>query len=246
MSSKSGIALLSLIVAFYSCKTKAEQEKNNTVQDAFTEISEQRYVEGTRIISKEYPNIEIEVNDEFTYVGKFDFEIIASSDEYPEDIRGKALAAGERLVFAVTDEHQNVEKLFIAQFEGFLDNNDFTYNYNFDNAAFIGNNKYRQNTWFYNSKKLAQESPRNEGALTRAFLEKKGYVLEDEFMMSRYVGLASEDRKKEVIFFYLEMLKSVTGYSLNEYQNTLSKEKTTEIERALVERSKQSFSIVKG
>ena len=63
-------------------------------------------------------------------------------------------------------------------------------------------------------------------------------------MMSRFVGLPSEDRKHEIIIYYLEMLKKTTGYSLEEYENEISKEEAASIEKSLVERSRESFSIL--
>lgn len=210
------------------------------------EISAGRHVKGNLLVSGEYPEITIEVSDEFAFIGTFDFEIIANSDEYPQEMQGKAVASGERFVFASADEDKNVSKLFIVQFEGFLNDNDFTYNYNFDQAEFIGENKYRHNTWFYDSKQLAEDNPQNEGAKTRAFLQDEGYTLDDHFMMSRFVGLASKDRKKEIIIYYIEMLKQTTGYSLQEYEDSVGDEEAATIRRDFVERSRNSFKIIKG
>ena len=197
------------------------------------------------LTSNSLPEIAIKVDDEFNYIGNFDFEIIANSDEYEASLLGKPIAKGERFVF-VADSNKILKKLFIVQFEGFLPEYDFTYNYNFDKAGYIGKNKYRHNTWFYNNSELARQNPANEGAKTTAFLKEKGYEPEDELMMSRFVGLASEDRKNEIIIFYIEMLKGTTGYSLHEFENALSKEAVNAIEQPFIERSKKSFSIIKG
>ncbi len=237
--------LLTISTLLLSCQTKKKEVKDNT-QNVSTEKSIVRFVKGNTIISKKLPKIEIKVDEEFSFVGKFDFEIIASSDEYSEDMQGKPVAVGERYVFASTDENQSVNKLFIVQFEGFLPENDLIYNYNFDKSNFIGENKYRHNTWFYDSKKLAQGNPNNEGAKTRTFLEEKGFQLEDQFMMSRFVGLASENRKNEIIIFYHEMLKKTTGYSLEEYEKSINDEEVKAIRDSFIERSRRSFSITKG
>ena len=237
--------LLTISTLLLSCQTKKKEVKDNT-QNVSTEKSIVRFVKGNTIISKKLPKIEIKVDEEFSFVGKFDFEIIASSDEYSEDMQGKPVAVGERYVFASTDENQSVNKLFIVQFEGFLPENDLIYNYDFDKSNFIGENKYRHNTWFYDSKKLAQGNPSNEGAKTRTFLEEKGFQLEDQFMMSRFVGLASENRKNEIIIFYHEMLKKTTGYSLEEYEKSINDEEVKAIRDSFIERSRRSFSITKG
>ena len=233
---KKQLTLIATVLLFLSCGEK----KQKTQETA--EYTPDRYVEDNRLISKILPEIEIQVADEFKYIGTFDFVLKARSEEAPPELQGKPIAAGDRYVFAKADVNQKIEKLFIVQLEGFLPEIDYTYNYNFSAADSIGNNRYRQNTWFYNSAQLAIENPENEGALTRNFLTAKGYTLEDEFMMSRWVGLASEDRKNEIIMYYLEMLKGRTGHTLEEYE-ALNKEEAGAIRNALVARSEESFSI---
>ncbi len=65
-------------------------------------------------------------------------------------------------------------------------------------------------------------------------------------MMSRFVGLASKDRKNEIIIFYHEMLKTTIGYSLDEYENSLSDEEDNSIRNLFIERSRKSFNIING
>ena len=242
---KNYILLGCCIAIFIACGGNDQTTSSSaTAMEVTPHLS--RIVEGNILASDTLPNIKIKVADDFQYIGKFDFEIIANSDEYAADVRGKAVATGDRFVFAVADEQKVIEKLFIVQLEGFLPEFGFTYNYNFSQAETIGANKYRHNTWFYDSKAAAQRNPQNEGALTRAFLKGKGYQLEDEFMMSRFVGLASEDRFNEIIIFYHEMLNSATGHSLEAYENSLDEATAKAIEDAFVERSRQSFSIIDG
>jgi len=227
------------------CQTQPKEAVRASMVDPQQEPP-QRSVEGNTLISHQLPPIKIEVAEEFSFVGSFDFEIIAASDEYPKEMQGKPVAAGERFVFAVWDADKVIEKLFIVQLEGFLPSNDFKYNYNFDHADFMGENKYRHNTWFYDSKKSAQQNPHSEGARTRTFLQEKGFQLADQFMMSRFVGLASTDRKHEIIIFYLEMLTQTTGYILRDFEQSISSEEREAIEGSLVKRSRKSFTIIEG
>ena len=92
----------------------SQKEEVYKSQESAQEIK--RSVEGTLITSYELPKIKIKVADEFKFLGRFDFEIIATSNEYPEELIGKPVAAGERLVFAVADQDNSIEKLFIVQF----------------------------------------------------------------------------------------------------------------------------------
>ena len=246
---KKHLVVFGILVFLTGCQSSGEKKTEEITSIAENNLQQnpmERSVEGNTLTSIELPEIKIKVDEEFRFLGKFDFEIIASSNEYPDDIIGKPVAAGERLIFAVVDNANAIEKLFIVQFEGFLSTNDFIYNYNFDNADLIGKNKYRHNTWFYDGKQSAKENPQGEGAKTQSFLKEKGLFLEDHLMMSRFVGLASEDRKNEIIIFYYEMLKKSTGYSLDEWENSISRKKAISIDSAFVERSKKSFSIIKG
>ena len=97
-----------------------------------------RSVENNVLYSEDLPAIRVRVDSAFRYVGKFDFVL-------------KEIAYGERYVFA-DDKDGRIERLFIFQFEGFLPNNDHTYNYNFDQAELIEGFKFRQNTWAYGNR----------------------------------------------------------------------------------------------
>ncbi|MCL6295100.1 hypothetical protein [Jejuia spongiicola] len=237
--------LLICISLLISCQTKKEQNSSST-ENKSNAKPETRWVKDNVITSNDLPKIEIKVDKEFDFVDKFDFEIIANSNEYPPEMQGKAIASGERYVFISTDKKHHVNKLFIVQFEGFFPDNDLIYNYNFDNVGFIGDNKYRHNTWYYDTNELVKENPSGEWAKTISFLNARGFHLEDYVMMSRYVGLASDDRKNEIIIFYHEMLEKTTGYSLDEWQSHQDSQKKTLMDSLFTERSRNCFDIIKG
>lgn len=205
-----------------------------------------RYVENNTIISNHTPKIRIQVVPELTYIGQFDFTIKAASDEYPENMRGQVIAAGERFVFARYSEDKRIEAQFVVQFEGFLPTNDLIYRYRFDDAMTIGKNRYRNNSWFYSDKEYAAEYPEKESALTRKFLEAKGLIPADQVMMTRLVGLADSTRKNEIIFFYIENLDD-SGYMLQELTGENSD--TVKVNKArseLFDRAMKSFKIIDG
>ncbi|MGI9551460.1 MAG: hypothetical protein ACR2MT_09690 [Aurantibacter sp.] len=240
------LAIFVLLISCQFSNTKKSQEEPKLITVENQENSASRSVSDNLLRSKGLPEIQLKVADEFKFIGNFEFEIIASSNEYPAEMIGKAVAAGERFVFAAVNSEHEIEKLFVVQFEGFLATNNFIYNYNFDKAEIIGANKYRHNTWFYNAKESAKENPEGEGAKTQGFLEEKGLKLADELMMSRFVGLASGDRKNEIIIYYFEVLNKTTGFSLDEWENSLSREAKVKIDSAFVARSKKSFKIIEG
>ena len=118
-----------VLAAFFltACQPTTQQDVVAEPAPLETPEADGRRVQGQLLISSDTPSYNIRVADEFTYVGQFDFEIIADSDEYPEDLQGQPIAAGERFVFAFADKSNAIQKLFIIQYEGFLPENEFTY-----------------------------------------------------------------------------------------------------------------------
>lgn len=191
----------------------------------------ERFVEDNVLHSTALPQIRVQVADEFTYLGKFEFTL-------------KEMAYGERHVF-VDESDGKVQRLFIFQFEGFLPDNEYTYNYDFTGAEVMAGHPVRQNTWAYSNEQAQRESPQGEAALTVQFIRSKGLELEDELMMSRFVMVADEARRHELILFYLENA-SATGYRIASFydaQGTPSSHWRA-ISEGLEARSRASFKIL--
>ena len=190
----------------------------------------ERYIKGQNLISKKLPKIKITLDESFAYQGKFDFKI---SD----------IAKGERYIFVDSDNYK-VKRMFMAQFEGFLASNDKFYRYSFANAMKIGNHKFRQNTYAYSNSESIAMNPEGEAALTFKLLTDKGFTIEDEMMMSRFVTVAGEERKHELILFYVENV-SESGHRLIEfYEDDTETQIWQDISKRLTERSLQNFEII--
>jgi hypothetical protein len=189
-----------------------------------------RVVENNTIISDKLPKINVVVSDDFKYVGRFPFTI-------------RDVAGGERFVFVDAAKDGKVERMFIAQFEGFFSHIDNYYKYSFENAETFGSHKFRHNTWAYSNKSSRAENPNNEGVLTEDFLKKKGYILEDELMMSRFLTVPEEDKKHELILYYLENVSKTKQNIADFYKDDKENEVWKEISRGLKERSLKSFEI---
>ena len=190
-----------------------------------------RSVQGIILTSSTFPSIRVRVDPTFRYVGKFNFTI-------------EGIAQGERYVF-VDSEERHVKRLFIFQFEEIISESEETYNYSFKNALDLHGHKFRHGTYAHSNQETRRSNPKNEGALTADFLEKEGYLLEDEYMMSRFVTVPDVERKHELILFYIENL-SFTGHHLNELYKG-EEEKTPiweEISKKLAQRSLESFAIL--
>ena len=191
----------------------------------------QRFVKGRVLVSTKLPDIRVKLSKAFRYIGKLDFTI-------PD------VAKGERYIFAET-QGRKIKRLFIAQFEAILPESTVTYNYSFKDALTLGSHKFRQNTFAYSNRESKQENPQGEGALTADFLTKKGYVLEDELMMSRFVTVPDAERKHELILFYVENV-SESGRRLQEfYEGDGEALIWQEVSRGLTKRSLENFAVLK-
>ena len=166
------------------------------------ETTQQRYVEGNVFTSTYLPAIRIEIDEALTYVGSIDFIL-------------KDIARVERYVFVEADQGQRIKRMIVFQFEGFLDTNDHYYRYRFPNPDTLGGHVFNHNTWFYDDAAGIARNPGAESERTRAFLEAKGYRLDTELMMSRFVGVVDEEKRNELILFYFENVRD-TGYTLAE------------------------------
>ena len=191
--------------------------------------NEGRYVSNNTLISNELPEIKVLVDKKFKYVGKFDFKI-------------RDVAAGERFVF-VDAKNKKVRRMFIAQFEGFLPHIKDFYRYSFDKAQTFGTHKFRQNNYAYSNKEARKENPKGEAVLTYDFLKEKGYEIEDELMLSRFITVPDAEKKHELILFYIENV-SKTKYKLSEfYKDDNATEAWENIGKELKERSLKAFQI---
>lgn len=189
-----------------------------------------RGVEGRTLTSTALPAITVRVSSEFTYAGRVEFQL---GDE----------AAGERYIFVDAPEGK-VRKLFIFQFEGFLEGSDNVYRYDFSRAMELKGHRFRHNTYAFSNAVEEREHPQAEAALTVKLLREKGLRYEDEWMMSRFVTVPDEARRHELILFYVENV-SASGHRLAEFiEGDRETDIWKEISGRLKRRSLSSFDIL--
>lgn len=199
--------------------------------DAVPDTTQRRYVEGNTLVSTYLPPLRVKVDTAFVYAGSIDFIL-------------KDIARVHRYVFVDADAGQRIERLFIFQFEGFLDTNDHVYRYRFPNPLMLGGIAFRPNTWYYDDAAEIARNPGAESERTRAFLEGMGYRLDPELMMSRFVAVVDEARRNELILYYLENVRD-TGYTLAELATDGGdiRPEHAALDTALVYRSRRAFTV---
>jgi len=179
------------------------------------------------IISDTMPALQITVDSAFEYVGILNFVL-------------KEIALVERVIFAER-QASNTTRLFIVQFEGFLDGVDSTYKYPTTNPISLGNHSYQHGVYMYSNAGSVREAPGAESDRTTQFLGERGYIHDDGLAMSRFARIVDDARRHEVIIFYQETLSSL-DLSLEAYSQLPSEEQQA-INQALTQRSLQNFTV---
>lgn len=161
-----------------------------------------RRVERNVLISDRDPALRIRVKDSLPYVGAFRFPL-------------KGVACVERHVFAEAKKG-TIRRLFIVQFEGIFDSSEMTYRWTVKRPIRLGGVDYHHNMWAFDSDALIRQDPDTEPAHTRAFLASKGLAIDAEAVMSRFARIVGENRKHELILFYIEPLAG-TGLRVRDF-----------------------------
>jgi hypothetical protein len=187
-------------------------------------------MQGNTIVSTANPSATIHVDPNIRFIGKIDFVL-------------KGIARVERFIFVEAGRQHHVRRMFIAQFEGFLPSSDEVYRYKVRTPVELGGAQYQQNVLFYDDAKGATEEPEAEAAKTRAFVASKGYLLDEQLMMSRFARVVDEAKKHELILFYFENLsdsgQKLATLTANDQDNPEAKA----IARPLLQRSLRAFQV---
>ena len=152
------------------------------------------------------------------------------------------VAAGERFVF-VDAEEESVKRLFLVQFEAFLEGVDDYFRYDLSKSPTVAGYPFRSNGFAFDVTESRRRDPGSESSLTAEFLEANGYAVPAEWMMWRSLTVTDLERKSEIILFYVEDVAS-TGLTLTDlYENDRDTEAWRSIQAELKERASTAFSL---
>ena len=177
-----------------------------------------RHFSGGVFVSQADPPMTVTIADGFEYLGKDNFLL---GEPGTHDV--------ERHHW-VDSDNDRVTAMIVIQFEQILDGVEGKYefkvpperyiagsNYRFAPAFVrLGDHDYLHNTWAFDTRVSAIENPGRESDQTLRLLAANGYRIDDEMIMSRFVRAVGENRRREVILFYMEPLR-LHGHSLSEF-----------------------------
>jgi hypothetical protein len=190
----------------------------------------QRTGQDTILRSEKLPAIAIQIDPGFKYAGSTSFILYE-------------IARVEQHHFVVADEQRRVLRQLWFQFEGYLENNNRTYNYSGMDRLNLHGFNFLYNTDTMNVEDAYAERPTSDFAHVVDFLRDKGYPLTGDLMYHRLVWLDAELRN-ELMIIYCEVLDG-TGYRLADFaEGSPAAAEWPIISQALQERSLSSFKIL--
>lgn len=190
----------------------------------------QRTGEATILRSEKLPVIAIQVDSQFKYAGSTSFILYE-------------IAHAEQHHFVVADAERRVVRRLWFQFEGYLDDNNHTYDYSDMESITLNGFTFLHNTYPLNVEEVNEARPTSDSAHAAVFLQEKGYLLTGDIMSHRMVWLDTE-RRNELMIIYSEVLDP-TGYHLfDPAEGGPAAAEWGALSRALRERSLSSFRIL--
>jgi len=158
-----------------------------------------RSVQGQVLSSNAMPAIRLKFSQDFKYIGSQDFILYD-------------VARAEQHFFVDADKQGRIRRLYWVQFEGYLPSNTNTYRYTANKTVNIGGFDFIADAYARNTRANPGRAD-SDGSRARAYLEKQGYrMMSDEVMSQRLVHLVDEAKRNELMIIYLEDL-SGTGLS---------------------------------
>jgi len=149
----------------------------------------ERAVTGTTITSAHDPAVTITLPKAATYVGAARWDLYNCCD-------------AELHLFVEADKQKNVQRLYWVQFEAYLPNNDYTYDYPFTEKTTLDGREFDLNFRLVRTDRPVK--PGSDYEKVRELLGTAGFKLPVEMMQVRLVHLLDEARRKELMFIYAE------------------------------------------
>jgi hypothetical protein len=202
-------------------------------QEAIVDNSPTRTLDGNVLVSSDLPPITVEVDPGLDFIGRLRFPLYGIAD-------------ADIFVFGEPGPDGIVKRSLVVQFEGYLDNNTHTYNYAMPRKVRLGEHDYMHDYYARNLRGSAERSPDSDGAHVSRLYREKGYSQPEEAIWVRLIRIIGEDRRRELLFIYLENLADL-GHTAAELgdEGPLPEEHSA-LADSLRERALKAFKVTAG
>jgi hypothetical protein len=192
-----------------------------------------RKVKGQTLTSTKLPAASLKFDKAFKYAGGQSFILYN-------------VANAEQHFFVDADKQGQIKRFYWVQFEGYLPNNNHSYDYKANQTIDIGGLNFIADAYPLNFKVNPGRSD-SDGSRARTFLESKGYRMAgDDILFQRLVHLVDEAKRNELMIVYIEDLSGMGLTAADLAKNGTAAARWDEISKGLLERAIRGIRIVRG
>jgi hypothetical protein len=189
-----------------------------------------RSVKDRVLTSTEMPAVRITFAKEFKYAGTQTFVLYD-------------VARAEQHFFVDADDKGRIKRMYWVQFEGYLPTNTHAYTYKMTKAVKLGGLDFIADASARNIK-ANPGRPGSDGQRAREFLEKKGYHMEgDDVLSQRLVHLVDDRKRDELMIIYMEDLAGMMLTAKDLAPDGRAAAQWDGIAKALLERAEKGIEI---
>jgi hypothetical protein len=193
---------------------------------AAADKSPERVVQASTLTSRHDPAVTIQLPAAAHYAGAARWDLYDICD-------------AELHVFVEADAQRRVQRLYWVQFEHYLPDNTYTYDYPFTEALTLGGRVFDVTTNFRPS---GPSKPGSDRERVLQLVAQSGYAMPAETMSVRLVNLLDQSRRQELMFIYTEDL-ALSSTSVAELQASGSEAKWQALRAGLTGRATQKIQL---
>ncbi len=224
------IGLTLILLAFSGCDQAADEQDRGslTTDPVYTGLL--RSVSENTLFSAGDPSISLQFDSSFGYIGGQQFVLYGVADT-------------EQHFFVETTADNKLQSLYWVQFEAYLPDNSYQYDYEGSPARLqLGDYTFFLDTSAVHSNPNGRSSG-SDGSLARQFLLSKGYTFPEEFAYARLVYLTDASRRKELMIIFIDNLAplGLSASDLNE--DGLEAQRWPEVEKNFLEKIRRTLTL---
>lgn len=194
-----------------------------------------RQVKKNEIISQKLPALRIKFDGAYTYAGSQQFVLYG-------------VAYAEQHFFVDADKDGRIRRLYWLQFEHYLPTNTHSYDYSFmnDSVNLSGLPFFTDARPISITAMRSRARPESDTAKAQTFLQSKGYNFSgDDFFNRRFVHLADEAKRYELLIVYMEDMAG-TGFKAADFSKEgKAADRWPEVSKEMLGRALKGFKVSK-
>ena len=192
-----------------------------------------RSVSENRLFSPREPSLSMQFDSSFRYIGGQKFVLYGVADT-------------EQHFFVETTADNKLKSLYWVQFEAYLPDNTYQFDYE-DSPARLQLNDYElylDTSFGHANPGLKKSRSRSDGYFVREFLLSKGYDFPEEYASARLIHLTDTSRRKELMIIFIDNLEAygLTATDLSEDGNEA--QRWAEIESIHLEKIRRTLTLI--